>query len=112
MTVLEIYDELVKLRNNPAEFDRRVDEIWKDFYKTLSPDSIKRAEQYRWTMDAKLAKCKTPQERYNKMVELFWNGVKLFKASLDNPSSLIAKSQDGKNIVVISPTGEINENKE
>lgn len=98
---LKLYEQLVQLKDNPEEFEARVDDIWASFYKTLSPGQEKHARQFRWEIDRKLRKFKDPQARMNEMTRLFWQGFQAFQLSLTNPNQFIAKSQDGSRAVVL-----------
>jgi hypothetical protein len=57
------------------------------------PERKERLERYQWRLDQDLAKYKDPVARYNRMVELFWEGLQNFKEALENPSSLIDKEE-------------------
>lgn len=101
MKPLQIYEELVKLKDDPEQFDQRANEIWEHFYQSLTPEQEQQARRFKWQMDAQLRNYKDPIARMNKMIELFWQGFQTFQLSLSNPSSLIARSQDGSKAVVI-----------
>lgn len=58
------------------------------------PERKKRLQQYQWRLDRELSKYKDPIARYNRMVELFWEGVIELKTALENPSSFIEKEED------------------
>lgn len=101
MSPLKIYEELLKLKDHPDEFEQRTNQIWEEFFKTLPNEKQKPARQFKWQLDAQLRGYKDPVARLNKMIELFWQGVQTFQLSLTNPNSLIAKSQDGSKAVVL-----------
>lgn len=101
INLIHFYEELVKLKDDPEQFDRRFDEIWEEIYQTLPPEAEKRARQFNWQLHGQLDKIKDPMARYNKMVELFWQGVQTFQLALTNPDALIARSQDGSKAVVL-----------
>jgi len=57
------------------------------------PVRRKKLEQFQWRLDNELSKYKDPIARYNRMVELFWEGVRDLQTALENPSSLIDKEE-------------------
>lgn len=63
-----------------------------EFINSLSPEHQERARQFQWRIDQQLNCCKGIQ-RYNKMVELFWEGVDRFQKTLENPSSMLSKQK-------------------
>lgn len=46
------------------------------------PERKKRLLAMQWRIDQELDRCKDPTQRYNKMVELFWEGVGKFRDTL------------------------------
>ena len=62
-----------------ASFTRKRDE-WLDSIKDPVRQARLKAQQ--WRLDQELDKHKNPIVRYNKMVELFWEGVKKFQATI------------------------------
>lgn len=101
MKPLQVYEELVKLRDNPEEFEKKADEIWEEYFSSLSEEETKRAKQFKWQLDSQLRNYKDPVARLNKMIELFWEGFHAFQLSLTNPTQLIARTQDGSKAVVL-----------
>ena len=101
MKPLEIYEELLKLKDEPERFEEKSNEIWEQFFATLEIDERRRARQFKWQLDAQLRGFKDPVARLNKMVELFWQGFASFQLALNNPTQLIARSQDGSKAVVL-----------
>lgn len=63
-----------------------------DYIKSLPPEHQERARQFQWRIDQQLNRYKGIQ-RYNKMVELFWEGVDRFQKILENPSSMLPKQK-------------------
>lgn len=98
---LQIYEELSKLKDNPDQFEEKSNEIWEQFFATLTKEEEKRARRFKWQLDGQLRGYQDPQARLNKMIELFWQGFQTFQLALNEPSALIARSQDGSKAVVL-----------
>lgn len=58
------------------------------FIASCSPERQERLRQFQWRLDQELNRYKDPVARYNRMIELFWDGVTIFHQSLENPSLL------------------------
>ena len=54
-----------------------------DFINSLPEERQMRARQFQWKIDMELQRCKDDISRYNKMVEMFWEGVERFQRALD-----------------------------
>jgi hypothetical protein len=96
------FDDLVKMyQEDPEAFDRERQELIDDFINSLPNEDCKlRARQFQFRIDRELHQYKDPVARMNKMVELFWEGVKEFQYVLqtcsleqDNPVPRDAKDQ-------------------
>lgn len=71
-----------------------------DFINSLPKEHQKRARQMQWKIDQQLNQCKDDTQRFNKMVEIFWEGVDKFQKTLQDPSS-VKNKQLPNNIVSI-----------
>jgi len=65
-----------------------------EFLKTLPPERQEKLRQFQWKLDQDLNKFKDPTARFNRMVEIFWEQVQVFKQSLEDPSSLLPKEEE------------------
>ena len=101
MRPLEVYEELLKLRDDPDKFEERAAAIWEQFVSELPPEKHRAAQQFNWSIQGQLRQYKDPTARMNKMVELFMNGLQTFQLALQNPDALIARTQDGSKAVVL-----------
>lgn len=102
MKPIQMYEELIKLKEqSPELIEKRIEEMWDEFFNSLKPDERERAKQFKWQIDGQLRGIKNPTARLNKMIDIFWQGVQNFQMSLTNPRALIAQSQDGSKAVVL-----------
>jgi len=98
-TFAKIFEELQMLRGNPEAFAVRRNAILEEYFQSLPEDRALRARQFQWRLDNELRPYKDPVARMNRMVELFWTGVKDFQQVLNDPESFKAKTQDGEEVV-------------
>ena len=89
------HEELAQMfQDDPDEFDRycaaQIDKI----IDALPEERRERARCQQWRITQDLRHYKDPIARMNKMVELFWLGVKDFQNVLNNPTEFVAKTQD------------------
>lgn len=99
MTPVELYEELEELRQDPEAFQYRAKAILEEYFASLPEDQAQRARQFQWRLDNELRHYVDPVARMNKMVELFWAGVKDFQKVLNDPQSFQVKSQDGAKVI-------------
>jgi hypothetical protein len=93
------FDELVQMhQEDPEAFEREQRRIIDDFIESLPNESSKqKARQFQFRIDRELRPYKDPTARMNKMVELFWEGVKEFQHALqtcttDDPNPALRES--------------------
>lgn len=55
-----------------------------DYINSLPKNQQERARQFQWKIDQTLNQCKDETQRYNKMVEIFWEGVVKFEKVLND----------------------------
>jgi hypothetical protein len=78
----DIYDELLEVAGDEEAFQaKRLEILDREIGKLPEEDQLK-ARQIQWRIDGQLRGL-TGLNRYNKMVELFWEGFAKFKAELD-----------------------------
>ena len=79
---LTTYYRLMKLRDRPDDFKTVADEMMQEYLDSIEdPERRRKAEQINWTIQAKLRGVPSSQ-RYNKMVEIFWEGFREFQAAI------------------------------
>ena len=76
-SILEIYEELKNLSD--SERKQRANEFIEEFIGSLPEHKQKVFRQKQWCIESELIKYKNPVMKMNKMIELFWEGVKEFK---------------------------------
>ena len=77
-----LFDELLPFADDPEAFDRKRLEILERELSKLPEDKQLKARQIQWRIDGQLRGLKG-MARYNKMVQLFWNGFFEFKEAID-----------------------------
>lgn len=96
------FDELKTLfENDPPAAEVKVKEIMDEYITTLTPERKQRAEAFNWRIQQDLRNFKDPTARMNRMVEMFWTGVKEFQHVLENPQQVL--DQQGKPSIVQFP---------
>lgn len=96
------FDELKSLfENDPPAAEIKVKEIMAEYISSLAPDRKQRAEAFNWRIQQELRNFKDPVARMNRMVEMFWAGVKEFQQTLQNPQEVL--DQQGQPSVVKFP---------
>lgn len=73
-----------------------------DYINSLPPENQQKARQFQWKIDQTLNRCKDDTQRYNKMVELFWEGVVKFEKVLNDlkdPSSVEQPKEVPDNVI-------------
>lgn len=99
---MDVYETLLALKDDPEAFNRKADEIWEQFFKSLSAERAIKLRRIKWsTIDQPLRHIKDPIARCNKSIELMYNSLQTLNLAFNNPDSLIAKSQDGSRAVVL-----------
>jgi hypothetical protein len=84
--------------SNPDAVEEKVQEILEEYIQTLAPERQQRARAYNWRVQQELRKFKDPIARMNKMVEMFWKGVRQFQTALVNPEVLL--NQKGEAVAI------------
>lgn len=87
MTFEQMFEELQTLRSNPEAFASRRNAILDEYFQSLPEDQALRARQFQWRLDNELRPYRDPIVRMNKMVEIFWTGVREFHQVLTDPLS-------------------------
>lgn len=96
------FDELKTLfEEDPPAAEIKVKEIMEEYISTLPPERKQRAEAFNWRIQQELRNFKDPTARMNRMVEMFWQGVKEFQHTLENPQQVL--NQQGEPSVVKFP---------
>jgi hypothetical protein len=96
------FDELKTLfETDPASAEVKVQEIMDDYIGSLPTDRQQRAQAFNWRIQQELRHFKDPIARMNRMVEMFWIGVKEFQTTLKNPEQVL--DQKGEPSVVKFP---------
>ena len=80
---LSIFDELLPLRDDPEAFEAKKNEILEGAFERMPKELQRRMRLQQWSLDEQLARIKDPTQRYNKMVELFWEGFGRFHDALN-----------------------------
>lgn len=96
------FDELKTLfETDPVVAEDKVKQIMDDYISTLSPERQQRAQAFNWRIQQELRNLKDPTARMNRMVEMFWSGVKEFQQTLDSPQTVL--NQKGEPSIVQFP---------
>lgn len=96
------FDELKTLfETDPIAAEKKVVLIIDEYIYTLDEEKQQRARAYNWRIQQDLRKFKDPIARMNRMVEMFWAGVKEFQHTLETPQNIV--DQSGKPSVVQFP---------
>lgn len=96
------FDELKTLfETDPVAAEAKVQQIMDEYIATLDPERQKRAQAFNWRIQQELRNLKDPTARMNRMVEMFWNGVKEFQNVLQHPEEVL--NQQGEPSVVKFP---------
>jgi len=98
MYALDVYNELVKLKDDPVEFAKRRKEIIDDMIAESPDEYQEKLSQQCWCLDKKLNKYKDPVARMNKMVEIFWQGVYKFEDIL-RTGSIAAEPRTNADVI-------------
>ena len=62
-----------------------------DFIESVPEERREHLRRLQWRIDQELAKYKDPVQRFNKMVEMLWEGVDRLQLALTEPSKLMEK---------------------
>lgn len=96
------FDELKTLfETDPPAAELKAKEIIDDYITTLEPEKQARAQAFQWRIQQDLRKFKDPIARMNRMVEMFWVGVKEFQHAWENPQEVL--DQQGNPSIVKFP---------
>jgi hypothetical protein len=96
------FDELKTLfETDPLAAEVKSKEIIDDYISSLDEEKQQRARSFQWRIEQDLKKFKDPIARMNKMVEMFWKGVKEFQKTLSNPQEVL--DQTGNPSIVKFP---------
>jgi len=83
MYALDVFEELLKLKDDPVAFNKRKDGIINSAINECPEDNRISLTCRQWKLERELDKFKNPTARMNRMVELFWDGAFEFKNALD-----------------------------
>jgi len=96
------FDELKTLyETDPAAAEEKAKQIIDDYISTLEPEKQARAQAFQWRIEQDLRKFKDPTARMNKMIEMFWRGVREFQKVLQSPEEVL--DQTGNPSIVKFP---------
>ena len=96
------FDELKTLfETDPVAAEEKVSQIMEEYISSLEPERQQRARAFNWRIQQDLRKYKDPVARMNRMVEMFWSGVKEFQHTLQHPEQVL--DQQGNPSVVKFP---------
>lgn len=96
------FDELKTLyETDPAAAEVKVVQIMDEYISTLSPERQQRARAFNWRIQQELRNLIDPIARMNRMVEMFWAGVKEFQQVLQNPEKVL--NQRGEPSIIKFP---------
>lgn len=96
------FDELKTLfETDPVAAEQKANEIIEEYIMTLPDERQQRVRAINWRIQQELRHVKDPTARMNKMVEMFWNGVKEFQDVLKSPKEVL--DQQGQPSVVKFP---------
>lgn len=85
-----IFEELKTLfEQNPATAEIRAKQIIDEYIATLDEHKQQRAQAFNWRIQQELRKYKDPTARFNRMVEMFWEGVHEFQSVLQHPEHVV-----------------------
>ena len=94
MDTLDIYETLLKVKDDPLKMEENGRKLIKDYINSLpSEERKKRAEQLQWNIDAQLHGIKDPITRMNKMVEIFWFEFSKFQVALNNLTTSLSNPE-------------------
>jgi len=83
MTDLLDFDTLSRLaQEDPEAFEEYRRTTLEGYFSSLPEEQSRRARQLQWQIDGSLRKCKSPEARFNKMVEMFWESTLEFNDAL------------------------------
>ena len=84
MRAIDIYEKLSTLRQeNPEAVEQEARNILNEYFDSIEDEDKRlRLQQLQFRIDGELRHYKDPVARMNKMVELFWDGVKEFQQSM------------------------------
>lgn len=79
--LVKIYERLLNCQGDDFESERR--RIIEEEISKVPEERQQAVRQLQWRLDGELRRYKNPIARYNKMVEIFWEGVEEFRKTLD-----------------------------
>ena len=81
---LEAYERLNNIRQeNPDAFDQEAKIILDEFFESIEDENKRiHLQQLQFRLEGELRHYKDPIARMNKMVEIFWEGVKEFQQTI------------------------------
>ena len=100
---LPIFDELLPLRDDPEAFNAKADEILEETLARMPKMVRERMRLYDWSIKQRLELHTDPTDRYNAMVEMFWEGFARFQEGL----TLLGQVGEDGGQVVERPTAEV-----
>lgn len=97
---MNVYEELVDIRNDEKAFDEKANQIINDFISSLPKERQQRARAIHFRISTQLRNINDPIARMNKMVEIFWDGVEEFRNVLNG--EVETKEEVPANVINIS----------
>ncbi len=88
-----IYERLVKLKDDPVEFDKAKNEVFENFIQCYPEPRRERLRSMQWRIEQELKRYKDPVARFNHMVAMFFEGVQKFHLTLAGVAKGEATSQ-------------------
>lgn len=82
MDLLELFEKL-NATTSDEEFLKVSQAAVEDYISELPEDKQQRARAQQWKLEQDLRHYKDPTARFNRMVEIFWEGFREFQAALD-----------------------------
>lgn len=101
--LIDVYEHILKHKDDKEKAEELMAQYIEEFINTCAEEKRQQLRQKQWVIDSELKKIKNPIARLNKMVELFWLGVKEFEVTLKSPSTnnkKIEKQSKKSNIIV------------
>ncbi len=97
MTTAELLDHLGEMsRTDPEAFERCSRLLIHRTIESFPPEHRRRAYGLQFRLDAELRHYRDPVARMNRMVEIFWDGVRRFQDALSNPSRHLQEREAAK----------------
>ena len=73
-----LFDSLIDLKDDQEAFDKLTKQVMEDYISSMPEDRQERMRRMQWKIDQELNKYKNPTNRYNHMVEMFYDHIEKF----------------------------------